>query len=273
VPDEQRCVIGLLQVVDNHDRRGRPRTNSSASAIQHLDTGSRRVAVGGTAELAGCETGRRRCAGEGRAKLSGPAGSPASRSKRSRSVSWSAIPTRCPKTPSSARSGRASTTRDDLPLRRLTLDPDRRAPPWPRVLDAGMEGRELLAAVTRLRRLVDGPHGCNRSPLFVCPAQKRCLFDTYAFPHKRVRSCGSAGPGPGFHAQLATHAGVMRMTSRLMNGIGGSNLPGDRGVTADLEAAHRPRVRETRSSTTRATWPLALHVAELAGGAHGVAAE
>ncbi|HEY6312187.1 MAG TPA: hypothetical protein VIY52_15475 [Streptosporangiaceae bacterium] len=45
MPDEQRCVIGPLQVVDDHDRGG-GRAQLVHQRYQDLDTGNRRVAVG-----------------------------------------------------------------------------------------------------------------------------------------------------------------------------------------------------------------------------------
>src|SRR3954451_596672 len=95
----------------------------------------------------------------------------------------------------------------------------------------------------------------------------------YAFPgagqELRLRRAGASGSTP----QLAIHVGVIRMTSRLINDTGGS-------TSSSSSAAPRtsmPRTvqgpRDTRSSTTRATWALARTLRNLRGGAHRGAAD
>jgi hypothetical protein len=183
MPHEQRGVIGPLQVVDDHDG-GAGRAQLVRQRDQDLDTGNGRVAVGEQPEPPAAEqVGGVRPARVARTEPYLKA-VPHHAQRQPLGELVCDPPADVPIQPARSRQGLGDQGR--LADAGLALDPDRRSPAGAQSLDAGTEGRELLAAVHPLRRPVDGPHGCN-----VCPARRQCLLDD---------SRGQAGQQPPYGA-------------------------------------------------------------------------
>ena len=92
--DEQRCVIGPLQVIDDHDRRG-GRAQLVRQRHEHLDTGNATHRRRRTARALAASRPAA-CARRGSGEPAGPAGSPASRSAAAARRAGPRSPTRCP---------------------------------------------------------------------------------------------------------------------------------------------------------------------------------
>ena len=266
MPDHQRRLIGPLQVVDDQHRGG-GRAQLVHQRHQHLDAGHRRVAVGeqprppAAEQVGGVRPPRvRRTRPHLQAVQHHPQRQPLGELVRHR-------PTRCPTPARSPPPGpRRPGTTCRCPAR------PRPRPPLPHH-GRGPRYRHGGSPAPALR-----PTHCGGRPI-------GHMAVTYALPgagaystptpsritrqELRLRRAGASGSTP----QLATHVGLMRMTSRLMNGTGGSTSSSATAVPRisrprTVHGSARDEVVDDEGDPA-----VGLHVAELAGGAHGVTAD
>ncbi len=166
VPDDQRRVVGPLQVVQDHDRGG-GRAQLVHQPHQHLNAGHRRIAVreqplpAAAEQAGGVRTPRvRRTRPHLKAVQHHAQRQPLGELARD-------PPPDIPPRIDACRQGLGDQRR--LADAGLALDPDHRPLTTAEGLDTGTEDRELLLAAHPVRSPVNRPHASK-----LCPAQSRC---------------------------------------------------------------------------------------------------